>query len=341
MRVRVQTRVTASDGPESKDAVTEFIVRRARLVFQGNALGPELTYYIQFSFANLDMEPDLRVPVRDAFVTWTPGSSLGVRFGQMKVPFSRQRVESSSALQLVDRSPVVTELNLDRDVGIQLFTRRLFGSARLGASVGLFGGEGRNRLGRAAGLLYVARVDVWPFGQYDDLVEGDLARGERWRLALGGSLSYNQNTNRPRSTIGTPYPAGDFDYTHAALDASVKKRGWAVTSELMYRRAEEDLRQIQGANGASAIIASRSGWGAYAQASRMVTRRLEAAVRYSWLVPAEGTDVTFVGQREAGGGLSYYLSGHDLKVQADYFRVTDPASAHSVHQARLQFQLFF
>jgi phosphate-selective porin OprO and OprP len=306
-------------------------------MFQGNAA---LTYYVQLSFANLDTEGDLRLPLRDAYVTWAPTRDFNVRLGQMKVPFSRQRLTSSSALQMVDRSIVASELNLDRDVGLQVFSRDLGGAGKVGYALGLFGGEGRNRLGRAAGFLYTARVEAWPLGAFDDAVEGDVARSTPLRVAVGGSLGYNQNTNRPRSTFGIPYTAGDFDYTHAGLDAIVKRAGWSVISELLYRRADRHVRAVV-VNGVPTQMQSRSGWGAYVQGGRMLTGRLEVTARYSRLLPSMGTDATFVRSREIGAGVSYYISRHDLKVQADYFSVTDAASSRSAYQARAQFQLFF
>ena len=197
IRARIQVRSTLVDNTNDVADLLEVSIRRARLVFQGNASGPSLTYYLQLSFSNLDNEADLRLPLRDAYVTWSPVRDVNVRVGQMKVPFSRQRLASSSALQLVDRSIVVTELNLDRDVGIQVFSRDLFGVNKVGYSLGLFGGEGRNRLGRAIGLLYTGRIEAWPLGPFDDLVEGDIERSDRPRLAVGANVGYNQNTNRP------------------------------------------------------------------------------------------------------------------------------------------------
>ena len=335
IRARVQVRSTFVRNDDADDT-SEFLIRRARLVFQGEAAGSTLTYYVQLSFANLDNEADLRLPLRDAYVTWTAARDARVRVGQMKVPFSRQRVVSSSALQMVDRSPVVSELNLDRDVGIQLFSKDLFGLGRLGYAVGLFGGEGRNRLGRTAGLLYTARVEAWPFGAFDDYVEGDLQRRRALRLAVGASAGYNQNTNRPRSTIGTPFAAGDVDYRHAAADISLKWRGWSLTSELMYRNAAR-LAELA----ASAAPLARSGWGAYVQSGMMVGPRWEVTGRASHLVPDRGTDATFARGRELGAGVSYYLHGHDLKVQGDYVRVRGPVPARTTQQVRAQFQLFF
>lgn len=103
IRARIQVRATAIHNPPgTSDDTSELLIRRARLVFQGNARGPSLTYYLQLSFSNLDNEADLRLPLRDAYMTWSGARDLNVRVGQMKVPFSRQRVVSSSALQMVD-----------------------------------------------------------------------------------------------------------------------------------------------------------------------------------------------------------------------------------------------
>jgi hypothetical protein len=339
IRARIQTRATAADtAPDALPATSEVLVRRARLVVSGNAAGPTLTYYVQLSFANLDNEADLRLPLRDAYVTWSSRRDLNVRVGQMKVPFSRQRVVSSSALQMVDRSIVVSELNLDRDVGVQIFSKDLLGIGKLGYSVGLFGGDGRNRLGRAAGLLYTARLEAWPLGPFDDYVEADVQRLNRARLALGVNAGYNQNTNRPRSTIGLPFPDGDVDYRHAAADLAFKWRGWSLTSEVMYREAAGPA-PVSPAG--TALPASRSGWGAYLQGGLMVGARWEVTGRVSHLMPARGTDPTFTRTREASAGLSHYLHGHDLKVQGDYVRVTEAGTGRTTQQARAQLQLFF
>jgi hypothetical protein len=339
IRARIQTRATVADtAPDETPATSEVLVRRARLVVLGQAAGPAFTYYVQLSFANLDNEADLRLPLRDAYVTWSGRRDLNVRVGQMKVPFSRQRVVSSSALQMVDRSIVVGELNLDRDVGIQMFSKDLLGVGKLGYAVGLFGGEGRNRVGRAAGLLYTARLEAWPFGAFDDYVEADLRRLGTLRLALGVNAGYNQNTNRPRSTIGTPYPTGDVDYRHAAADITAKWRGWSLTSEVMRRTATDSAGP---GSGGDLPPAARSGWGAYLQSGLMVGARWEVTGRLSHLVPDGGTDPTFTRAREVGAGMSYYLQGHDLKVQADYVRVTEAGSGRVTQQARAQLQLFF
>ena len=88
---------------------------------------------------------------------------------------------------------------------------------------------------------------------------------------------------------------------------TMKWRGWSVLSEWLYS-------------------ISRS-------------RHLGTPVRH--LAPSYGTDATFIMGDEFGGALSLYLRDHNLKIQGDYFTVTDPMAARRVHQVRAQFQLFF
>lgn len=343
LRARVQIRSTLTRTEASEpDSTSELLIRRMRVVLQGNANGPALTYYVQLSFANLDMEPDLRVPLRDAYLTWTLRPSTSVRVGQMKVPFGRQRVVSSSALQMVDRAQAVVELNLDRDVGLVLQARGLGARpGRVGYSVGIFGGEGRNRLGRDFGHLYVARAEWTPLGYTDDLTEGDLLRVKEPRVILGLGAARNQNTNRSRSTVGDSYPAGGFDYTHLGADALVKFRGWSITAELLRREAEANLKTVNGAAGQPTTIVSRSGWGGYAQVGYLVTPRIELSGRWGLLRPLADTDRTFQEAHELGGSVSYYAQAHNLKLQADYFHLTRQSGAPSTHQVRSQVQLFF
>jgi hypothetical protein len=350
IRARIQARATLTHNSDDDDPpATEMQIRRMRVVLQGNALGRDLTYYIQLSFSNLDMEPDLRTPLRDSYFTWRAGRDASLRAGQMKVPFDRQRVISSSALQMVDRSIVVQELNLDRDVGAQLFSKDLFGlGERLGYHIGVFGGDGRNRLSEVYGLLYAARLELRPFGGFDDYVEADTGRGAKPRLSIGVAAGYNQNTNRPRSTLGEPFPGSRFDYEHACADMLFKWHGFSAMAQWIYRRGTED-RRVDDVNGTPTPAFSRSAWGAFGQVGQMVTEHVEVSARFGHIEPYGGTDPRFVRRQELGGGLSYYWFEHNLKLQGDYFY--EPLGGRLIgdtdvgtrvrHQFRLQAQIFF
>jgi hypothetical protein len=207
---------------------------------------------------------------------------------------------------------------------------------RLGYAVGVFGGEGRNRLGDSFGWLLAGRAAIRPMGGFDDLVEADLERSESPKLAIGVSGAWNTNTNRSQSTTGDLYEAARFDYVHAGADLMFKWAGFDLSSELLFRRADEDSL-VAPESGLREF--SRSGWGWYAQAGEMLTKKLQVAARYGHLVPLEGTDPELEEAQELGGGLSYYLQDHALKVQLDWFWLFGEALEGGEQQARLEFQI--
>jgi phosphate-selective porin OprO/OprP len=342
LRVRAQLRAEALETPDDDQGpVARMFVRRMRLALKGKAGSDALTYAVQFSFAPLDQEPDQYNPLRDAYVNWAAHRDLELRFGQMKIPYGKQRVISSSSLTFPDRTVATGELNLDRDVGLQIHSSDLFGFGhRLGYHLGVFGGDGRNRVATRSGVLAAARLVFAPFGKFDDLVESDIERGDKPRLSLAVSGAFNENSNRPRSTTGTPYTAGDFDYLHGGGDVMFKWHGFYLLTEAFYRHTK--AKAVTGTvDGAPVTEFSRSAWGSFVQASQMLTAHAELATRYSYIKPIDSADPSFRVTHEVGIGASYYFSAHDLKLQAEYANVGhelfgDP----NRHELRLQFQLF-
>ncbi|MBM4380507.1 MAG: porin, partial [Deltaproteobacteria bacterium] len=299
---------------------------------------PQWQYCVQLGFANGDTEPDLRLPLRDAYLTWSGLRDLNVRFGQGKVPFNRQRVVSSSALQFVDRSRSNAEFNLDRDVGLQLLSQDLLGlGGRLGYSLGIFGGDGRNRTGPANdGVLAVARLQWSPFGGFDDLIEADIAREAQPRLAFQVAGAFNRSTSRSRSTFDSTYVLGPYDYAHANADALFKWRGLSFHGEFIYREAVGTRRRV-GADGKAEL--SRSGWGYHAQLGYMLGEHLEVVGRVGEVVPlGQLTGVKRSG--EYGGGLNWYFQEHAFKIQADAFWLTGATFQDGHPQVRMQAQFY-
>ena len=340
MQLRFETLIPSADAIAAgapKAPEMGFMVRRLRLVLAGNAFTPKLTYYIQLGLSNQDTESDLRLIPRDAYLNYAPLRELQLRAGQMKVPFGKQRVVSSSALQLVDRSIVTAELNLDRDVGVYLWSPDVGGKGVFQYFAGIFGGEGRNRLPAPAGLLYAARVQFTPLGLFDDLVESDVERRATPKLSIGLSGAYNQDTNRQRSTLGSTYTLGTFNYAHAGADLMFKVRGFSLQSEFFLRLADKD--QLED-TAAKKVEHSRSALGYYVQAGYLWNDHIELAGRWGEYYPIGATDPKLVRSHEAGGGLSYYFYKHNLKIQADYFYLYSDAPSSERHQVRLQAQLF-
>lgn len=339
LRGRVQARAEALVPTEGAPTtrLNQLLIRRARLSLTAKYTDAWVMT-VQLAFSALDMEADAPNVLRDAHLTWQGLRDLNVRFGQTKVPYGKQRVVSSGNLQLVDRSIVVAELNLDRDVGLQLRSDDLFGlGGRLAYALGVFGGDGRNRFGTNVGLLYVARVQVSPFGRFDDLVEGDLERLERPRLAIGLAAARNVATARQRSTFGTTFRNGWTTYDHLAADVLFKWRGVSLISEVLWRDAE--FEQLVGA---SSTEWARSAWGYFVQAGFVPVPHFEVSARWGQLRPLAGTDPSLKHQRELGVGVGWYPMRHDLKLQTDFFWL--PVGERfevGTFQLRAQLQLSF
>ncbi len=330
-RAQLQAAGVAPDGPAPVDPSAQ--VRRLRVAAWARWPHRELDLYLQLGFAAGDLEPDLPVPLRDAVLTWAPLRDLGVRLGQGKVPYNLERMVSSAALQFVDRSATNAALNLDRDVGLQLFSEDLGGlDGRIAYTVGVFNGDGRNRDLEGTGLLSVARVELRPFGAFDDdRAQVDLlGRQGPPRAALGLAVARNARTLRERSTTGAVMDV-PVTFDHAAVDLVVKAGGWSLHGELLGRRAAEG----------TAAAADRSGWGYTAMTGLLIGGKIEPALRWAELRPlgpAGPGPLT-----EARGALSWYIHGHDLKVQADVGRLRGPAlgPAGAATEGRLQAQAFF
>ena len=319
----------------------DLAVRRARLYMQGHVLRRDLQYMLHVAFANQDYDPISTNLIYDAYVQWVRWRDLKIRVGQQLVPFNRARVISSQNAELVDRSIVNAELNLDRDIGVKLFSNDLFGwGGRLGYELFVGTGEGRNQLGADMGLLYVGRLQLNPMGAFDDMIEGDLERHAWPKLSLAGNLAFNHSAVRQRSTTGTRYTLGSFDYLHAAVDLLFKWRGLSVMAEWLYRQADHDSNQGIEA-GHDKTEYSRSGMGYFVQLGYVTPWKIGISGRYSQELAAAGTDPSLITQvsqtgRELIGALSYYLAGHVLKLQADYAYLYGDDLAAGRHQFRLQ-----
>lgn len=352
LRARIQLRdtFTHTAGENSNEAQ----VRTLRFVVSGHVLSPDLKYTIQLAFGGNDFEKDSASPIFDAFLDYTKLRDLNVRIGQYFVPFDRARTIREFALQLVDRQLVVRELTLDRDFGLMFSSQDLFGlQGRLAYHLFVGSGDGRNRFSDAKasngpqklGVLTVGRLVLRPMGPFDDDQEGDLKRLPHPRLALGVAGAYNHASNRQRSTTGSTYTLGTFNYWHGAADLVLKWRGFSLLTEGVLRRTERANHSAV-EDGTTVTEWSQSGYGYFVQAGQMLTDHVEVVARWDHLFAEQGTDPAFRALvrsqgRQLGAGANYYLNDHAFKVQTDYFLIYGESLADARHVVRLQVDASF
>ncbi|CAM8641231.1 MULTISPECIES: porin [Sphingobium] len=186
-----------------------FSLRRARLVLQGD-VSDRVSLYLQSDFAtavNNQAGTERRegfAQLRDAYadVFLDKEKSLRLRFGQSKVPYGWENMQSSSNRLTLDRSDAINSaVPSERDLGVvgyytppsvqKIWDRlghdgqKLFGN--YGAfGVGVFNGQGTNRTEQNRGLMKVAFA-TWPFA-LDGL--GDAFEGQVFEI--GGSAMLNK-----------------------------------------------------------------------------------------------------------------------------------------------------
>lgn len=322
LRFRMQNMVGLSFDRDFSLTQTEARVKRLRLRFDGYIYSPKLVYSIQLGFTPYDTKelPNGNTNlVRDAIVYYVPNAHWNIGFGQTKIKANRARVNSSSALQFVDRSIVNSEFNLDRDFGFfGEYNGRIGKRFRLSAKGSITLGEGRNwSTSSDGGLAYTGRLELYPLGRFKskgDVIEGDFEYEEQVRILLAGAYSYNSRAARLQGQNGALMPDGEQrSLSSYFFDFILKYRGFAFYTDFMGRTCDTPL--FDGNEG----IFVYTGKGLNLQTSYLIKQKWEIALRNSTMFPDREVQ-SLAGYRrwnQTTIGVTRYLIGHSLKLQAD------------------------
>jgi len=265
IQFRFQTLFTAGKKLGSEETIaTNFLIRRARLKFDGFAFTPNLVYKIELGLSNSDMNPTSdfdevgRSPkiILDAVLKWKFHKNFTLWMGQTKLPGNRERVISSQNLQFVDRSILNSEFNIDRDISVQLHSEFLAHKALLRFVAALSTGEGRDiTVGNIGGFGYTGRFEFLPMGKFSsngDYFSSDLSREEKPKLSLGFTYDFNNNASREGGQLGNFLEDANGNYLHSNLttifgDLMFKYRGFSMLAEVA--RKKSSVKNIGFASG--------------------------------------------------------------------------------------------
>lgn len=255
------------DGSITDDS--SFSLRRARVVLQGSVTD-DITLYFQTDFAsavNAQSNGERRehfAQLRDAYIDvfLDRAHEFKLRFGQSKVPFGWENLQSSSNRLTLDRSDAVNSaMPSERDLGVVAYytpsrvqavwdrlaedKQKLFGN--YGAfALAAYNGQGVNRPEHNRGLAKIAMA-TWPF-ELDGL--GGAFAGQV--LELGGAAMLNDV--RPEVRTGG-VSAEDFDDNRFGVHAILYPQPFGIQAEWNWGRAP------QYDPGISAIRSSKAGGG--------------------------------------------------------------------------------
>lgn len=348
-RIQILSSNVYADGASPRN---NFLIRRARLKFDGYAFSPKLKYKIELGLSNRDMSGTSiytgNTPryIMDAVIKWNFYENFVLWAGQTKLPGNRERVISSANLQQVDRSLVNSFFNIDRDVGIQLRHHLKIGENFIVREIfALSQGEGRNVvLGNLGGHQYTGRIELLPFGTFankGDYFGSDLAREPKPKLAIGVTYDHNNKAVKTRSNLGL-YMENDeglfeTNINTVFVDAIFKYRGFSTMIEYAKRDADDPIAKNSDGTPTGDVV--QVGNGINIQSGYLFKNNWEITGRFTNAY----LDETITGrgyQNQYTFGLSKFIVGHSLKVQTD-FSVLDLENQNTRYMYRLQLDLHF
>ncbi len=306
-----------------------FLVRRARLKFDGFAYTPKLKYKLELGLSNRDLSGasdfTSNAPryILDAVVMWNFHENFELWVGQTKLPGNIERVISSGNLQQVNRSLLNSRFTLDRDQGIQLRHHfNLFNNFLIREKFAISQGEGRNiTSGNLGGHQYTARLEFLPFGKFTSNGEysgSDLKREVKPKLMLAINYDTNQNAVKTRGNQGS-YMANDIGYYETNIntfffDGMFKYNGFSFMWEYAHRDANDPIAKNSDGTETGDVV--WIGNGLNLQSGYLLPKDWEISGRYTHI---DLDDITGRNnETQYTLGLSKFIVGHKLKVQTDF-----------------------
>ena len=353
---RFQVRSISSwdhDGNQYGSPEHNFIVRRARLKFDGFAYSPKLKYKLELGLSNRDISGandfNRNTPryILDAVIMWNFSGNWELWAGQTKLPGNVERVVSSANLQLIDRSLLNSRFNIDRDLGVQLRHKtNLGGDFLMREKFAVSQGEGRNVTeGNEGGLQYTARLELLPFGTFKskgDYSQSDLKREAKPKLMLGFTYNYNQDAVRERGFAGdymirTDGSIYETNQTTIFADAMFKYNGFSFMGEYAKRTADDEIAtELDGLTPTGDLVLT--GNALNLQAGYLFKSNYEIAARFTTLEYENVTGALPTEQYTLG--VNKFVVGHKLKVQSDISYTTLDGNDDNI-TFRLGFDIHF
>ena len=308
-----------------------FRVRRLRVTWDGNAFAPWMKYKVEYDFGRTGELKDIRL-------SFAKNKAFVPTMGQYKVPFNREVLNSSSALQVVDRSIITDYFEYDRDIGAGVYG--LLGGGMLRYDFGVFQGEGPNKKNdeEDKSLLWAGRVQAALIGGDAKKVKENFAEEPTLMVgaAIAGIGGSDTNTGIPSGERKVPHTGTTTSFTG---DINYRDPRFNLTGEYIGRWVNPD----------DAGIATAYDYGFRVQGGFFVVpKKVELASRYAMVTfddDVAGVDGDLDNVWTFTQGLNYYLSGnHQWKVQLDYTfqREEDLAGVESDESmVRAQVQAYF
>ena len=335
------------------EGASKFLTRRARLKFEGFVYSPKLEYKIELGLSNKDISgasshtgnsPNY---ILDAVLKWNFYKNFSLWAGQTKLPGNRERVISSANLQLVDRSLLNNQFNIDRDLGVQLHHEfKLGDNFEVREAVAVSQGEGRNVTDdNLGGYQWTGRIEFLPLGAFakgGDYSGSDLVREDKPKLSIAATYDKNNHAVKTASNLGK-YMVNDIGFFETDIytyfvDMMFKYKGFSLMAEYAIREAEQAIAKNSDGTATGSVI--DIGTGINTQMGYLFKNNWEVAGRFTQIQLDEkitGKDI----ENQYTLGVSKYIVGHKLKIQSDVSYLDVQNSKDHELMYRLQIDVHF
>lgn len=311
----------------------ELRLNRARFKL-GGKLGAEwLDYYTEYDF--------VRPALLDMWVAPKVSEKLGFRIGQYKVPYNRERFDSSGKQQFAERSIVTPPFTLDRQIGATAMGR-VFKGQKFDSNyfTGMFFGNGRATTHGDGGKPLVFGRWQWNiFQRVLPFSRSDITRHQQPAASLAVGAATNRSSFTRFSSGGggelPGYPPGEdgqYDVDQAMAEFAYMYKGLSIQSEFHWKNIDDRVNQVTtDLNGfyfdIGYFFSEKASW---------FPEPLELVARYAYVDPDESVGEPELNELSFGG--NWFFNGHRNKLTLDITRKTGDDIAEFEHSWGFRFQ---
>lgn len=330
-------KIYTADG-EYSNVFRQFKSQNSNLFFTGFAKDEKLSFTIQMDYSSSN-------PLVEAFIGYHFNEKTKLYFGQMRVNHNNlEMTYNEDRLRFTNRG-ILSQTYTDNGEEFGLFFETSLGKLIIfKPTLAITSGDGKNSFGDDSrdsdkgGVKFGSRINIFPFGDFsmgNRLSTVDLIHEERLKVQIGFAYSKNMGAS---NKVGDGH--GDFilyddsgdelfpDYSQLFLDLNLKYKGFSLVLEYADAYAS-GLDQIYTDPNAFNLLIPQ-------QISEYLVVGDSQGIQFGYFTK-NGISIDFIYENlnpefdsygssvlrkssNMGVGISKYLAGNDLKIQASIFK---------------------
>ena len=330
-------KIHTADG-EYSNVFRQFKSQNSNLFFTGFAKDEKLSFTIQMDYSSSN-------PLVEAFIGYHFNENTTLYFGQMQVNHNNlEMTYNEDRLRFTNRG-ILSQTYTENGEEFGLFFETSFGKSIIfKPTLAITSGDGKNSFGDDSrdsdkgGVKFGSRINIFPFGDFsigNRLSTVDLMHEERPKVQIGFAYSKNMGAS---NKVGDGH--GDFilyddsgdelfpDYSQLFLDLNLKYKGFSLVLEYADAFAS-GLDQIYTDPNAFNLLIPQQiseylvvGDSQGLQFGYFTKNGISIDLIYENLNPEFDSYGSSILRKSSnmGVGISKYLAGNNLKIQASLFK---------------------